>query len=599
MSTKQSSISRRHFLRVAGMAAAGAGLAACAPQTVVVTKEVVKEVESTVEVVKEVEVTPTMAPALVTSQGRELPGDAAPLDRQVYREGGAEPKHLDCARSVYDGNMALNKGVEPMLRRDQNQKLVPAVAESWTPGPENAYWDFKLREGIKWSDGTPLTPDDWIYTFKHISNPILANPWVWYYYDVKGVKAHFEGTGKPEDIGVEKLDDRTVRIHGEGPIPHLPGLMAYQNAVPVPKHVAEANPEHWADSPDTYVSCGQYVPVLWEHNVKIVWEINPNYNGPHKPAFQRIITKLTSPGFNNWMNAEIDRSDLDIATLSFVRADPKLNALLHFYNNFQSEYLAFDTMNPPLDNVNLRKALIHSIDRDTMCQRVMAGTFVSGYSMLPPGFPGYNPELKAAQAYDVEKAKQYLADAGYTDGKDSSGNQLTLTMYANAVDARMEFVKEQWETNLGILVDLKLVEGSVWGEMRANHAMQIYKGPYEYDYLDPANMLTGLWKSVGDQGSPRHSWKNEKFDQLVTDAPKEVDEAKRIAMYQEAEKVLVDEDPGAAFLSHQVIFQIWWPYIAGVPADDSGNQVWRGLDITLYQAYMRNDENQWRTGALE
>ncbi len=604
MSTHKSSLSRRQFLRVAGLTAAGAGITACAgatPQTVVVTQEVIKEVEKQVEVVKEVqvEVTPTLPPSIVTPQGRELPGDAAALDRQVYRDGGAEPKHLDCARSVYDGNMALQKGVEPMLRRDQNQKLLPAIAESWTPGPENAYWDFKLREGAQWSDGTPITPDDWVYTMKHISDPKLANPWVWYYYDIKGIKDYAEGKAGPEGIGAEKIDDRTVRITGAAPIPHLPGLMAYQNAVPVPKHVAEANPEHWADSPETYVSCGQWIPVAWEHDVKIAWELNPKYNGPHKVGFQRIITKLTGAGFNNWLNAEVDLVGLDIATLAFVRADPNLNALLHFYNNFQSEYLTFDTMKPPLDNIDLRKALIHSIDRETMCYQVMAGTFVPGYSMLPPGFPGYNPELKKAQEFNIELAKEHLAKAGYTDGKDSSGNQLSLDLYANARDARMEFVKEQWETNLGIKVNLILVDGSVWGDKRAKHEMQIYKGPYEYDYLDPANMLTMLWKSTSDIGSPRHSWKNDKFDQLCTDAPKETDEAKRIAMYQEAEKVLVDEDAAAAFISHNMIFHIWYPYLTGIPADDTGNVVWRGLDISLHQAYMRNDENQWRTGSLE
>ncbi|MCL5996107.1 MAG: peptide ABC transporter substrate-binding protein [Chloroflexi bacterium] len=604
MSSRNDHFSRRNFLRIAGMTAAGAGVAACAPQTVtvVVTQQVEKQVEVTkeVEVEKVVEVTSTAPPALVTKQGRELPADAAPLDRQVLFDSGGEPKHLDCARSVYDGNMALNTGVEPMLRRDQNQKLVPAIAESWTPGPENAYWDFKLREGAQWSDGTPLTPDDWVYTFKHISDPKLANPWVWFYYDVKGVKAHFEGTGGPEGIGVEKIDDRTVRIHGEGPIPHLPQLMAYQNAVPVPKHVAESNPEHWADSPETYVACGPFIPTKWDHNKQIVWDINPNYNGPHKPAFRRVIQNLTTPGFNNWLNGEIDLvSGMDVPTLSFVRADPKLNALLHFFNNFQSEYLAFDTMNPPLNNVKLRQALAHAIDRETMCYQVMAGTYVPGYSMLPPGFPGYNAELKTAQVYDVAMAKELLTAAGYPEGKDSSGNQLTLEMFANARDARMEFVKEQWETNLGIKVNLNLIENSVWGEKRGKHEMMIYKGPYEYDYLDPANLLTALWKSTSDAGSPRHAWKNDKFDQLVTDAPKEVDEAKRIAMYQEAEKILVDEDCAAAFISHQVIFQIWWPYFTGIPADDSGNVVYRYLDISRFQAYMRNDENEYRKQSFE
>ena len=600
MSTNKSKFSRRQFLRAAGLTAAGASIAACAPQTVVVTQEVVKEVEVPVEVVKEVEVavTPTLPPALVTAQGRELPADAAALDRQVLHEGYEERRHFDAARDVYSG-YGLNAGIEPMLRRDQNQKLVPAVAESWTPGPENAYWDFKIREGAQWSDGMPITPDDWVYTFNHISNPKLANPWVWFFYDIKGVKAHAEGKAGPEGIGVEKIDDRTVRIHGEAPIPHLPGLMAYQNAGPVPKHVAEANPEHWADSPETYVASGQFVPTEWVHDTRLVWELNTKYNGPHKPGFQRNVNRLSS-GFNSWLNAEIDWiSGMDIATLSFVRADPRLNALLRFFNNFQTEYLAFDTMNKPLDNVDLRKALIHSIDRETMCFQVMAGTFVPGYSMLPPGFPGFNPDLKKAQDYNVELAKEHLAKAGYTDGKDSSGNQLSLDLYANARDARMEFVQEQWQTNLGIKVNLIMVEGSVWGEKRANHEMQIYKGPYEYDYLDPANMLTMLWKSTSDKGSPRHAWKNDKFDQLVTDAPKETDEAKRIAMYQDSEKVLVDEDPGAAFITHNVIFQIWWPYITGIPADDAGNVVWRYLDLTRFQAYMRNDENQWRTGPLE
>jgi ABC-type transport system substrate-binding protein len=118
--------------------------------------------------------------------------------------------------------------------------------------------------------------------------------------------------------------------------------------------------------------------------------------------------------------------------------------------------------------------------------------------------------------------------------------------------------------------------------------MQVYKGPYEYDYLDPANMLTSLWRSTDEKGSPRHSWRNEKFDQLVTEAGQQVDEAKRIATYQEAERILV-EDVGAVFLTHNVIFQIWWPYVKGIPADKNGNQVYRWLDLTRFQLYIGND----------
>ena len=123
--------------------------------------------------------------------------------------------------------------------------------------------------------------------------------------------------------------------------------------------------------------------------------------------------------------------------------------------------------------------------------------------------------------------------------------------------------------------------------------MQIYKGPYEYDYLDPANMLTSLWRSTDDKGSPRHSWKNVEFDTLVTRAGQEVDDAKRIADYQQAERMLV-EDVGAIFLTHNVIFQIWWPYLTGIPADATGNTAFRWLDLTRLQMYIKNTVDEFR-----
>jgi ABC-type transport system substrate-binding protein len=139
------------------------------------------------------------------------------------------------------------------------------------------------------------------------------------------------------------------------------------------------------------------------------------------------------------------------------------------------------------------------------------------------------------------------------------------------------------------------VEGSVWGDKRSKHEMMAYKGPYEYDFLDPSNMLTGLWRSVAAPegkkepwGSPRHAWKNEQFDKLVTDAGSETDVAKRIKMFQDAEKILC-EDVGGAFITHQVIFQVWYPWIVGMNPDKTGNVVYRYLDIARFQMYIHKD----------
>ena len=219
--------------------------------------------------------------------------------------------------------------------------------------------------------------------------------------------------------------------------------------------------------------------------------------------------------------------------------------------------------------------------------------------MLPPGFPAYNPDLAPIQAYDVATAKQLLQKAGYPDGKDASGKQLSLDLYDTGNDPQMVFVKQQWESNLGIAVNLKEVESGTWGTMRAAHTMMIYKGPYEYDYVDPNNLLTMLWHSdpnsaaanntpVDKWGSPRHPWYNAQFDQLTDEAGKETDVTKRMQEYQDAEKILVS-DVGGIFLVHQIIFQIWWPWIVGIHPDKTGNVVYRWLDISQFQMYINKD----------
>lgn len=593
-------LTRREFFRATGIGAGAVALSACTPQVVtqVITQIVPQAETQLVEVEKMIEVTPTPPPAQVTLQGRELPADAAPLDQQIFRFNDIEPKFLDTARDIYSAGTTTNCGNEPLLRNNENMETVPALAESWKPSETAEYWEFTIREGAAWSDGTPITSDDVIYTFKHLSDPKLANPWVWFFNDIKDVAKHSAGEITGDEMkSVEKVDDRTFRLYGEyGPIPYLPALMSYQAAVLAPKHKAEADPEHWADTIEKFVSSGPYIPTKWEHNKEIVWELNPTYNGPHKPAITKFIGVIFAPDtpyFNSLMNKEIDlKHILEPSEVAAIRADPKLNPHLHFFNNFQSSYVALNTNMPPLDNKAFRQALAHSIDRVTLCGQVLNGTAVPGYSMLPPGFPAYNEALQEYQKFDLDLAKAKLAESGV----DPASVTIDLYQYIRFPD--LEFVKQQWETNLGIKVNLNMIERGVWGDRRTAHDMQAYRGPYEYDFLDPSNMLTGLWRSVTPPegksepwGSPRHAWKNEQFDKLVTDAGSEVDAAKRIKMFQDAEQILV-EDVGAVFLTHQIVFQFWWPWITGMHPDKTGNVVFRWLDIARFQMYIRADVDQ-------
>ena len=531
-------------------------------------------------------------------QGRLLPPDAAPLERQVLYEPVNEPRHLDISRDIYGSGAAINWGGEPLLRRDINQNLVPAMADSWRMGKNAEYWDFTIRENARWSDGVPLTADDWVFTFRHLASPELDNPWTWFYYDIKGIQNYKEGKSGADEIGVEAIDRRTVRIWGEaGAIPHLPSLMAYMAAVPAPRHKAESNPEHWADSAEGFVSSGPMRLLDWQHNQRLEWEANPYYNGPHKVGIQRLVQLIGAPAigwFNSWLNKEIDFiARLEPQELVQIVNDIELEKYLHSFNNFQTSYLSLDCLQPPFDNLLLRRALSHAIDRTPFCEKVMLKTRVPAFSMLPPDFPAHNPELKSVQNFNVEKARALLAEAGYPNGRDANGNQLVLEMYARGRDVTLEYIKDQWERYLDVSVNLQILEGSVWGARRAAHSMPLYVGEYEYDYLDPANLLTRLWKSSSPNGSPRHAWKNEKFDELVTQAGREIDEAGRFSIYKAAERVLV-EDVGGIFLTHMVIHQIWYPYLTGFEPDKTGNTVFRYLDISRFQMYLRHDVADWR-----
>ena len=205
--------------------------------------------------------------------------------------------------------------------------------------------------------------------------------------------------------------------------------------------------------------------------------------------------------------------------------------------------------------------------------------------------------MKAAQIFDLEQAKASLTASGVDLAS------VNIQLYSNGRDVFMEFVKQQWETNLGIKVTLNQLEGGVWGQNRAEHKMQAYRGPYEYDYPDPSNMLTGLFRSgaapegkVEPWGSPRHPWKSDEFDTLVTAAGSESDVKKRIQQFQDAERLLV-EDIGAIFLAHQVVFQIWWPWLVGMAPDKTANTVFRWLDISRFQMYIHKDVDEMKAAA--
>jgi len=265
---------------------------------------------------------------------------------------------------------------------------------------------------------------------------------------------------------------------------------------------------------------------------------------------------------------------------------------LHFFVNFRTQYIALDTTKPPFDDLKVRQAFAKAIDRDALSQSVARDQGIPAYSMLMPGFHANNVEgLKPYQAYDKAAAQKLLADAGFPGGK-GFPTDITLTTYNTEPKPILEAVVAQWKEVLGVTINLNFVEYATYAEKRGKHELQMLYEGYEFDYTD-ASHLMDMWAA----GS-RFPWTNAEFQKLVDQADHLVgDEAGRIKLYQEAEKILC-EQVGGIFLLYDQRAQFWKPYVKGksLEPNKDGIVAFRGnkLGLTDYTVYITKDVADYR-----
>jgi len=537
---------------------------------------------------------------------------------------------MRCVTLVYETLLEYDYLARPYRLRGGLAEGLPEISA------DGRTLTFRLRHGVRFGPDACLGADpatggpgtrevvaaDVVYSLKRLADAKLGSPGYWTIEGkIEGVEAFYEASKDqaPTDYsreiaGLRALDEHTVEMRLAAPSPDFLWVLAMPYTAIVPREAVE---HYGADFESVEVGTGPYRLVTWRRNYRYAFERRPGRDiardaTPLLPdardalPIERIVYLVMEDPSTRWLSflsggldvaGDISRDNWDavIGPDGELTEDMKRRDIRRLSKpSLDTYYIGFNLDDPVLGgNLKLRQALSHAIDRETLTQNVMQGTMIPGYSMLPPDFPAYNPELKEVQRFDPELAKSLLAEAGYPEGKDASGTQLELNMFSNGRELEAEFIQQQWQQILGIKVNLEVLEGGVWGQRRADHSMQIFRGQYEYDYLDPANMLTSLWKSVNEKGSPRHSWINPKFDRLVTEAGRTADEAKRIDLYQQAERILV-EDVGGIFIEHEVIYQIWWPFLTGMHPDKTGNVIFRWLDIARYQMYIRNDVEEYR-----
>ncbi|MDB5446576.1 MAG: peptide transporter substrate-binding protein [Phenylobacterium sp.] len=419
----------------------------------------------------------------------------------------------------------------------------PGMAERWETSPDGLTWTFHLRPAL-WSDGAPVTAEDFVFAYRRILNPNTASPYAYLPYVLKNGQAVNEGKAAPESIGAHALDPHTLQLTLEHPAPYLPQLLKHQSFFPAPKHVVERWGDDWV-RPDRYVSNGAYRLVSWRLGDHVQVEKNPRFFDAQHVCIDRIDFYPT-PDF---VAAErrVQRGELD------VNAYFQSNRLQHIrqampgyarpYLWLDTTYLTFNTHDPgPLRDLRVRRALSEAIDRDFITGKLLRAGQQPAYAFVPPGTAGAQAgpatvwsrltfEQRQAQA------RALLAQAGYgpkrplkLELKSSSATDSALLVQA---------IQADWRA-VGVAASIAQNDTQILYAAYRSRDFKTGLASWVADYDDPLTFL-GLFKS--DTGPQNYGdYRSAAYDGLLAAADREPDAQKRAAILAHAEQTLLNDE---------------------------------------------------------
>jgi ABC-type transport system substrate-binding protein len=519
---------------------------------------------------------PRLGPAAVAAQDVALPDDAAPPDQQVYvvPDSPQTDKTPDFYESVYervsDGSSDIFS--DPLVRLNRNFEIIPAAALEWSGNEDGTVWTFTLDPALMWSDGNPVTANDWVATFRYGADPAHAWDFTWFFQGVmKGWDEAIAGEIPLEELGVRQGENEyELIVETQVPAPYLPAMLLY--SCPLSAAALEEHGPLYNSNPETSVTSGPMRLVEWLLDQRVVYEKNPDYQGSLVVPVNRVVIKLADKGawFIMYQNDEIDfmqdpaPADLLVAQAEFPEQ------IYSSAGDFRTFYLFFDVTTPPFDSLEVRQAFSHAIDRDALQQQLIGPAGSPAYSWLAPGFPAANGEaLSGIQNFDPALAQELFAAAGYSDPSTFPAQVLQVRAPNPLNQSVSQSVAAMLRENLGISVEVQEVDQGTFMTALTAKPTEVLFGWVDYgmDFLDPYNMLS-VWLSGG-----RHSWANDEFDQLVRDAASFTgDPAERTAMFQEAERILVEDVP-AVFIYHGTPVQLVKPWVRGEALQPDANGI--------------------------
>lgn len=477
---------------------------------------------------------------------RQTPVDIGNREQILHRGIGSEPKDLDphTVTGVTEFNiiLALLEGLVSQNPKDLSP--TPGVAETWNVSTNGLVYTFHLRKNAKWSNGDPVTAGDFIFSFARTLSPKLGSQYAYMLFCLNNAEAYNKGIITDfSQVGAKAIDDYTLELSLCSPTPYLLALLGHHSWFPVHPPTLKKFGEFQLDSkwtrPGNYVGNGPFVLKSWEPDKQIVVEKSPTY-------WDKDVVRLKEIHFYPIGDLKSEERSFRAGQLHITETLPLDR--VHFYREKQSEFLRldpylgtyyyiFNVTHPPFDNVKVRKALAMAVDRRKLVEYVTKGGEVIALAFTPPDTAGYT--CRTGLTEDAVKAKQLLTEAGYPDGKGFPKVQLLY----NTSDAHVriaEALQQMWKTALNINIELINMEWKVYVAATDEKKYDIARMGWIGDYVDP-NSFLDMW--ITDRGNNRTGWSNKEYDRLLAQASMTMDNNSRYELFQQAEKILMDEMP--------------------------------------------------------
>jgi peptide/nickel transport system substrate-binding protein/oligopeptide transport system substrate-binding protein len=504
-----------------------------------------------------------LAPWQYAGAATVLPPDAAPASQQILHlpGGSQEGPYLDEDLTIYNRQDGTDLIQDPLVVYDPaTNQLNPVAATSWSVSADKLTWSFHIRHGMVWTDGQPLTAEDFANALRNQASPKTAYDFTYWTETVQGIKnwaAVNSGKMPLSALGVAAPDPYTLTVTTDAPRSYLPAAMVYTWAEPA--HVINKVGNVWATAShlSDMVFSGPYKVQSWQPGVALTLVPNPMYHGVRKAPFSKIIWNI--PGgalMAQFQTGQISYTgQLDPGQLALAQHTYPAKQIVKA-SSYDSWYLTYNTFTKPFNDLRVRQAFDLAINRQTLANNVLKGVAIANYTLLMPGFPGFDKTITTP--YNVTKAQQLLAAAGYPGGKGFPSITIYLRNSTGEVamtQPAAEFVQSQIKTNLGISLDVKVIDQKTFTAEINKHAQPLFMVGYNYDYVDASDFMD-LFVTGG-----RHAWSNKQYDQTVGAADHSFDATARAALYEKAQKIMAAQVP-ASFLFVPVYSYLWSPKFA-------------------------------------